>query len=147
METIRANNVNTDYIRGLLPWFGFKSTIVDYDRPKRVAGKTGFSLLKMIRLGLKGLLSFSILPLRLGLFVGISVIFSGIVFVIYLLYNYLINDEFYKLLEWLAAFTYILLGFLFVLIWILAEYIFSISNNVKGMPMYVVDEVIENQKD
>ncbi|MEI6346603.1 MAG: glycosyltransferase family 2 protein [Bacteroidota bacterium] len=147
METIRANNVNTDYIRGLLPWFGFKSTIVDYDRPKRVAGKTGFSLLKMIRLGLKGLLSFSILPLRLGLFVGISVIFSGIVFVIYLLYNYLINDEFYKLLEWLAAFTYILLGFLFVLIWILAEYIFSISNNVKGMPMYVVDEVIENKKD
>jgi hypothetical protein len=50
-------------------------------------------------------------------------------------------------LEWLAAFTYILLGFLFVLIWILAEYIFSISNNVKGMPMYVVDEVIENKKD
>ena len=99
----------------------------------------------MLRLGLNGLLSFSIFPIRLGLLVGIGVIISGLLFLLYLLYNFLVNDQFYKLLEWLAAFSYVLIGFLFVLIWILAEYVFSIHKKSKGMPMYIIDETIEEQ--
>ena len=147
LKTIKLNNISTDYFRGLLPWFGFKYAIVDYERPKRISGKTNFSWLKMIRFALKGLLSFSILPLRLGLFIGLGVIITGIIFFAYLLINTFMYHEFYKLLEWLAAFNYILLGFLFVLIWILAEYIFGISNRSKGMPMYIIDEIINPQKD
>lgn len=142
LNVIRENNMNTDYIRGILPWLGFSYSIVEYERPERVSGKTGFSWLKMLRFALKGMLSFSIIPLRLGLFVGLFVIFSGFIFLAYLMYNFIFNNEFYKLLEWLAAFNYMLLGFLFVLIWILAEYIFNISNKVKGIPMYVIDETI-----
>jgi glycosyltransferase involved in cell wall biosynthesis len=142
LDVIRENNMNTDYIRGILPWLGFSYSIVEYERPDRISGKTGFSWLKMLRFALKGMLSFSIIPLRLGLFVGLFVIFSSFIFLAYLMYNFIFNNEFYKLLEWLAAFNYMLLGFLFVLIWILAEYIFNISNKVKGIPMYVIDETI-----
>lgn len=143
---VRENNISTEYLRGLIPWFGYKYDIVNYERPIRKLGKTNFSLIKMLRFGLQGLLSFSIMPLRLGLLVGISVILSGVIFLSYLLFNFLINEEFYKLLEWLAAFSYILIGFLFVLIWILAEYIFSVSNKTKGMPMYIIDDSIEEKQ-
>ncbi len=145
LKMIHEKNISTDYLRGLIPWFGFKYDIVNYERPLRKAGKTSFSVIKMLRFGLQGLLGFSILPLRLGLLVGISVIISGFFFLIYLLYNSMVNDQFYKLLEWLAAFSYILIGFLFVLIWILAEYIFSVSNKTKGMPMYIIDEIVEEE--
>ena len=145
LKLINEKNISTEYLRGLISWFGFKYDIVNYDRPKRKAGKTGFSLIKMLRLGLNGLLSFSIFPIRLGLLVGIGVIISGLLFLLYLLYNFLVNDQFYKLLEWLAAFSYVLIGFLFVLIWILAEYVFSIHKKSKGMPMYIIDETIEEQ--
>jgi len=127
------------YLRGMIPWLGFKHSFVDYNRPKRLHGKTGFSWLKMFRFAMKGILSFSLLPLRLGLIVGSFAVFSGFAFFLYLLIQFFIYDEFYKLLEWLAVFNYVLIGFLFILLWIIAEYVHNISNEVKGRPLYVVE--------
>ena len=64
-----------EYLRGLIPWLGYKYAVVDYDRPIRNKGKTGFSWIKMARLAMRGILSFSILPLRLGLVVGVFSVF------------------------------------------------------------------------
>lgn len=127
------------YLRGMIPWLGFSYDYVDFNRPKRIHGSTKFSWLKMFRFAMKGILNFSLFPLRLGLFVGIGSIFSGIVFFIYLIINYLFYHQFYKLLEWLAVFNFILIGFLFILLWIIAEYVYNISNEVKGRPIYVID--------
>lgn len=127
------------YLRGMIPWLGHKFTIIDFDRPLRGAGQTGFSFLKMARLGMNGILSFSLIPLRLGLLVGIFIVFTGIVFMIYLALNYLINNQFYKLLEWLAVANYIMIGFLFILLWIIGEYIGKIYNETKNRPIYVIE--------
>ncbi len=127
------------YLRGMVPWLGHKFMIIDFDRPARGAGKTGFSFLNMARLGMNGILSFSLIPLRLGLLIGIFIVFSGIVFMIYLALNYLINNQFYKLLEWLAVANYIMIGFLFILLWIIGEYIGKIYNETKNRPIYVIE--------
>jgi polyisoprenyl-phosphate glycosyltransferase len=128
------------YLRGMIPWLGFEFCVVDFERPKRKHGETGYSFLKMTRLAMNGMLNFSLLPLRFGLMLGIFVIFTGVVFFIYLVLNYLINEQFYKLLEWLAVINYILIGFFFVLFWIVAEYIGKIYNESKDRPIYIIKE-------
>lgn len=135
-----------EYLRGLIPWLGYKYAVVDYDRPLREKGETGFSWLKMVRFAMRGILSFSLLPLRLGLVVGLFSVAMGFVAMIYLLLNHFINGQFYKLLEWVAIINLILIGFLFILIWILAEYISGIKKEVKELPDFIVDETfnIEN---
>jgi len=127
------------YLRGMVPWLGYEYTIIDYDRPLRKHGKTGFNLLTMFRLGMNGILSFSLAPLRLGLIMGVFIILTGIIFLIYLALNYFINNQFYKLLEWLAVVNYILIGFLFILVWIIAEYIGKIYNETKDRPIYIIN--------
>lgn len=129
-----------EYLRGRIPWLGYKYAVVDYDRPVRDKGKTGFSWLKMVRFAMQGILNFSLLPLRLGFAIGIMSVFSGIVAFIYLLVNHFVNGQFYKLLEWVAVFNLILIGFLFILIWILAEYINGIKKEVKELPDYIIEE-------
>lgn len=130
----------TRYLRGMVPWLGYRFIVLDYERPLRAKGKTGFSMLKMVRLGMNGILGFSLAPLRLGLIIGIFVIFTGLIFFLYLLLNYLINDQFYKLLEWMAVITYTLIGFLFILIWIIGEYIGKIFDETKNRPIYLIAE-------
>lgn len=140
-EKLRKLREHSRYLRGLIPWLGYKFAIVDYVRPLRKKGHTKFNWLKMLRFAMNGLLNFSLLPLRMGLVAGIGIIFSGIVFLIYLAYRFLFDNQFYKLLEWLAVVNYILIGVLFIFIWFIAEYIGKIYEEVKGRPIYIVDTI------
>jgi dolichol-phosphate mannosyltransferase len=139
---LRMMKEKNRYLRGMVPWLGFSYAIVDYVRPIRTKGKTGFSLLKMMRFAMAGILNFSLFPLRLGLIMGIFIIVTGFLFLIYLGIRFFFDNQFYKLLEWLAVFNYILIGFLFILIWIVAEYIGKIYDEVKGRPLYVIETKI-----
>jgi polyisoprenyl-phosphate glycosyltransferase len=139
---LRQMKEKSRYLRGMVPWLGFSYAVVDYIRPLRKKGKTGFSLLKMSRFAMTGILNFSLFPLRLGLILGIFIISTGIIFLFYLAIRYFFDHQFYKLLEWLAVVNYILIGFLFILIWIVAEYIGRIYDEVKGRPLYVIETKI-----
>ena len=58
------------YIRGLVGWLGFRQVMMEYDRDPRQAGCTKYSLVKMVRLAMDGIISLSFMPLRAGLFSG-----------------------------------------------------------------------------
>jgi dolichol-phosphate mannosyltransferase len=139
-DRLRQLREHSRYLRGLIPWLGYKYAIVDYIRPQRKNGKSQFNWLRMVRFAMNGLLNFSLLPLRIGLVAGIGIIFSGIIFLIYLAYRFFFDNQFYKLLEWLAVVNYILIGVLFIFIWFIAEYIGKIYEEVKGRPLYILEQ-------
>jgi polyisoprenyl-phosphate glycosyltransferase len=62
------------YLRGSISWMGYRKGIVEYERAERYAGKSKYSLRKMIRLALAGIVSTSARPLlyifRFALFVS-----------------------------------------------------------------------------
>src|SRR5262249_40685723 len=61
------------FLRGLRAWTGFCQIGVEYDRPKRFAGKPKYTWAKLMRLAIDGLLSFSATPLRLATATGLFV--------------------------------------------------------------------------
>jgi glycosyltransferase involved in cell wall biosynthesis len=126
------------YLRGMISWMGFRHICLNYDRPKRIKGVTGFSLLKMGRLAMHGILNFSLLPLRLGLFLGLSVILFGVGFLFYMTLDAFINEVVYPLYKWLSVTTFIFTGLLFMMIWILGEYIGKIYEETKDRPIYLI---------
>jgi dolichol-phosphate mannosyltransferase len=128
------------YLRGMVFWVGYKQAYIDYDRPNRKDGKSGFSFLKMVRLAMSGILNFSLLPLRLGLLVGMFVVIVGFLFLAYITFDTVLNDVVYQLYKWLSVVTFIFTGFLFILIWILGEYIGKIYDEVKDRPIYLIRE-------
>lgn len=56
--------------RGLRAYVGFRQVLLPYDRPARTAGRSKYGLVKLTRLALDGLISFSSLPLRVVTLLG-----------------------------------------------------------------------------
>lgn len=140
LHDLKTMNERARYIRGLIAWLGYDYSIIDFDRPKRAKGKTGFSIFKMMKFGMDGILSFSLLPLRLGLVIGLICILLGVGFLGYMSIDMLLNDVTYRLYKFLTVFIFILIGLLFIFIWILGEYIGRIHNEIKRRPIYIINE-------
>ena len=70
IAALRSLREENRYIRGLVSWAGFPQSGVRYARDRRYAGKTKFTLKKMVRFAFDGLLSFSDKPLKITSAVG-----------------------------------------------------------------------------
>jgi dolichol-phosphate mannosyltransferase len=142
LDSLTQMGERSRYLRGMVAWLGYACAFVDYERPDRKHGKSGYSFMKLTRLGMDGLLNFSLLPFKLGLLIGILSIFTGGGILIYMILDILINDVYYHLYKFLVDTIFIFMGFLFILLWILGEYIGRIIKETKARPLYVVREKI-----
>ena len=139
LESLKGMKEKARYLRGMVAWLGFKCTFVDYDRPERVNGETNYTLKKMIKLAMDGVLNFSLLPLKFGFVLGMLSIVIGSLFLLYMLIDtFMRGFAEYPLYKWLSVGFLILLGFLFILIWILGEYVGRIYDESKNRPLYVI---------
>jgi dolichol-phosphate mannosyltransferase len=142
LHSIRQCREKSRYLRGMVAWAGFRNTFVDFARPNRTNGATGYSWSKMIRLAFDGLTGFSLFPLKIAAFVGLFVIITGI-----LMFSYITIDAFffkvnYPLFKWLVTVIYIFMGVQFLLLWIIGEYIGRIFEQQKGRPLYIVESTL-----
>lgn len=65
------------FLRGLIPWLGYKTKYIKFDVEKRYSGESKYTLFKMIKFALVGITSFSIFPLRIASIFGFLIaIFS-----------------------------------------------------------------------
>ncbi len=129
------------YIRGLVGWLGFQRCVVEYDRSPRVAGTTKYSLVKMVRLAMDGIISLSFWPLRAAY---ISAILLMVPFLLYLAYNLVLylffNVEMVP--GWSSLILAIVLfgAFNLFMLGVLGEYTGRIYSEVKRRPVFLVEE-------
>jgi dolichol-phosphate mannosyltransferase len=64
--------------RGLRCYTGFRHTFVHFDRPGRARGQSKYTLRKLMHLACSGLLSYSSVPLRLGLYLGAATLVGSL---------------------------------------------------------------------
>jgi len=83
LEEVLAGAGPMPFLRGLIPWLGLPTAAVPFRAARRAAGRSSYSLRRMVRLSLDGILGFSVVPLRLAIALGIFV--SGLSF-LYLAY-------------------------------------------------------------
>jgi polyisoprenyl-phosphate glycosyltransferase len=60
------------FMRGMVSWVGFRQVSVEYDRAPRAAGDSKYTLFKMARFAVDGILSFSTAPLRIATLLGVG---------------------------------------------------------------------------
>ncbi|MCB0327755.1 MAG: glycosyltransferase family 2 protein [Bdellovibrionales bacterium] len=73
LNLLKKANASNIYIRGLIFSFGFRRIGIEYEREARLAGKSKFGFFPLLALAVDGIVSQSILPLRIASFVGFSV--------------------------------------------------------------------------
>ena len=129
------------YIRGMVAWTGFKHTFVDYHRPDRERGESNYTLGKLAKLGMDGVFNFSMLPLRLGFLLGLISIIAGFGLLFYQVLDVIVNGVYYHLYKWLVVILFIFIGFMFMLFWVVGEYIGKIYDDVRKRPLFVISEM------
>jgi polyisoprenyl-phosphate glycosyltransferase len=133
------------FVRGLRAWLGGRQIGHPVTRGERWAGKSQYSLSKLIGLASDGLVSFSYVPLRIATWIGVisaALAFAGAILV--LVWRF--TDE----LPEGAGLATIALGVLFLggiqllTIGILGEYTGRIFDEVKSRPVAVVHDFVEH---
>ncbi|MBV5318570.1 MAG: glycosyltransferase family 2 protein [Desulfobulbaceae bacterium] len=128
------------FLRGLTEWIGFSSCSIPYNADPRACGQPQYSLRKMISLAWKGVSSFSIMPLRVGIVIGVMGSLLSLFGVCYAFFGKIIGAGVVP--GW--ASTLMVLSFLFLLLFIylgiLGEYVGRIVIEVRGRPRFIVRE-------
>lgn len=130
------------YVRGLVAWLGFQTTYIEFVREPRFAGKTKYSITKMIKLASDGIFSFSYKPLKITSFIGLVVSILSFLYLLYVLYLGLFTDNTVWGWSSLMAVLLFLCGIILSVLGIIGEYIARIYEEVKARPIYVIDRSI-----
>ena len=131
------------FIRGMVAWLGGQQTEILYDRDARYAGETKYTLSKMLRLAAAGLTGFSTAPLNLAIVLAIMGTLIGLVIFLYAFVGYFFGRA---APGWTSQalitvfFGVSQLGCLAII----GAYLGRTYMQVKGRPLYLIDEIISS---
>ena len=133
------------FLRGLVRQLGFQNEVVFYDRAARVEGESKYTLRKMASLGVEGITSFSVRPLRLIVLFGFCVAALAFLF------------SLFSIIAWASGRTIpgwtsvvlplsLLSGVHLIALGVIGEYVGKIYQETKRRPRFVIDEVVQARK-
>lgn len=128
------------FLRGMSGWMGFDAVPVEYVRHERQAGKTKYTLKKMLRLAFDGILGFSYKPMSLALYAGAALGVTGMLGLIALI----IIAATIGCVPWLWAVDGLVLinALTLAAIGVQGAYLNRIYDEVRGRPLYIAAETI-----
>ena len=128
------------FLRGMSGWMGFDAVPVEYVRHERQAGKTKYTLKKMLRLAFDGILGFSYKPMSLALYAGAALGVTGMLGLIALI----IIPATIGCAPWLWAVDGLVLinALTLAAIGVQGAYLNRIYDEVRGRPLYIAAETI-----
>jgi len=128
------------FLRGLIPWLGFKQCSIAYNPESRFSGHSKYSLIRMARLALHGVTSFSVRPLRLATFFGIVISLIAFAYLFYALIAFFLFEI--NLPGWSSIVSSVLLlgGIQLIMLGIIGEYLGMLYVQSKQRPTYIVRE-------
>lgn len=128
------------FLRGMISWMGYKSIILPYEEPKRIAGTSKYSLGKMLRLASDAIFSFSLAPLYIGLSAGVAFFVLACAQLTYVLTLWLTHNTEQVVPGWSSLMGILLIasGIIMILLGFIGVYVGYIFQEVKRRPIYLI---------
>ncbi|MDO5375202.1 MAG: glycosyltransferase family 2 protein [Staphylococcus rostri] len=126
------------FSKGLFAWIGYNTKIISYDNVLRDAGESKWSFKSLLNYAIDGLISFNNKPLRMMIYLGVSIFGISMLYLIYLLIDTLIHGVSVPGYVTMIAAILLLGGIQLISIGIIGEYIGRIYYEVKQRPKYIV---------
>jgi dolichol-phosphate mannosyltransferase len=130
------------FLRGLVHWVGFPFSKVSFKCRERHSGKSKYTLRKMFRFAWDGITSFSVVPLKVAILIGILTSLISFGEIIYAVYAKFVIKT--TVPGWTSAVSILsfLFGILFILLGIIGLYVGKLLIEVKRRPRFIVGETI-----
>ena len=141
-DVLRNNyREKTRFLRGYVQNVGFNTANIEYEARKRYAGESKYSIKKLFRFSMNTIMTFSNLPLKLGIYAGSMAAFLAIIMMIYTIVSFIRvgTPSGYATTICLICFMF---SVLFFIVGIIGEYLGLILSEIKDRPIYIVEEKI-----
>jgi polyisoprenyl-phosphate glycosyltransferase len=147
VDSLNAMPERHRFIRGLVSWVGFKQIGVEYERQERFAGETKYPLKKMIKFALDGITAFSYKPLQLASWLGVYAALIGFVGILAIIALKFLTQV--TVQGWSSLMVVVLFigGVQLGILGIMGEYLGRIYDEVRGRPLYLLQERIGFDQD
>ncbi|MFH0964140.1 MAG: glycosyltransferase family 2 protein [Planctomycetota bacterium] len=129
------------FLRGLLAWMGYRGTTVPFRRGTRLTGRSKYPLPNLLRVARSALFSFSTVPLRIGIIVGLVTALASIAELVYVLIVRLAGRPVPGWTSTMVVLT-VLMSVLFILLGVQGEYILRIYERVQRRPSFLVERIV-----
>lgn len=127
--------------RVLVPWLGFPTSAVEYERPARPAGSSHYNYRSMVALAIDGISSATTIPLKFAVRAGFLVSAAGFLYLLVILVQALFTTSTVE--GWASTMSVILFlgGIQLIFLGILGEYLGRIFMEVKQRPVHVIQGI------
>ncbi len=130
------------FMKGLFAWIGFPAKPFYYRREARVAGQTKWNYWALMNLAIEGITSFTIAPLKMASYLGLSVAGIALIYALFIVWKTLIYGDPVQGYPSLMVVVLFLGGVQLISVGVLGEYLGRIFNEVKQRPLYLVNRVL-----
>lgn len=131
------------FLRGFVPWTGFRTEYLTFDPEPRIAGVTKYTAGRMFGFARQGLMRFSTKPLRLATLLGGLTCGASLAYLVYVLVTRLFIGDYQVGWASIAGLLALLGGIQLIVMGILGEYIGMIFETQLGRPAFVIEEHLE----
>jgi glycosyltransferase involved in cell wall biosynthesis len=140
VEELRSCKESNLLLRGLIPQLGFQSALVYYDRHARYAGKSKYSILKMITLALNGITSFTEVPLKIITVLGMLVSLSSFGLAAWALIAKFLHLAVVPGWASIVIPLYLLGGIQLLCLGVIGQYLAKMYSEAKARPRFIVEK-------
>ena len=128
------------YTKGLFGYIGFETKWIEYEIPKRVAGKSKFNLKKLIKYAIEGIVSFSAKPLIISAYIGLLFFLLLFLTILFIIIKTIIWGDPVGGWPSLACLIVFIGGIQLFFFGIMGIYLSKIYSEVKHRPVYIIKE-------
>lgn len=136
----------TRFLRGIIQNIGFEKDSINYEAPSRAAGKSKYSMWKLLKFSFTAIASFSKTPLKIGIYTGLIFVLLSIILIIYSIVMWIIDTPvsgYTTLVIFLSAFA----GIQLFVTGAIGYYIGFIFDEVKQRPLYIIQSIKQDKPD
>ncbi|MFC5508372.1 glycosyltransferase family 2 protein [Bosea massiliensis] len=128
------------FLRGMIPWLGFRTANVEFNVAERLHGNTKYTLRKMTSLAAAGIVAQSMLPLRISILLAGFVAALTVIYVTYALWRLFVNGD--AIPGWASVIVCVnLIGALqLIVLGVIGEYLGRVLRESRRRPAFVVSE-------
>lgn len=137
VDAIVALSEKERFTKGIFSFVGFKTKWFPHENKERIAGESKWSITKLFRYAMNGLLGYTNAPLKISLFLGLFFIVFGIVYGVLVHFRIIPGHAIIRLILSIVSFFS---GLIMTCIGIAGEYLARIYTEVKNRPVYIISE-------
>lgn len=131
------------FIRGMVSWIGMRQVPIEYVRDARFAGETKYPIRKMVRFALDAITGFSVKPLRIASYAGLTFAALGVAIMLHSLYDWYTSNV---VPGWTSLMGVVLMmgSVQLLVLGVIGEYLGRLYIESKRRPLFVIDAVLRN---